>query len=73
MPVLAEASVLFAGACGVSLGSMLLTTALSNAGISLAYAVLGAVAGGSGSFLAVFAAAVVVPALAMGLMRWRRG
>jgi len=52
---------------------MLLTTALSNAGISLAYAVLGAVAGGSGSFLAVFAAAVVVPALAMGLMRWRRG
>ena len=73
VPVLAEASVLFAGACGVSLGSMLLTTALSNAGISLAYAVLGAVAGGSCSFLAVFAAAVVVPALAMGLMRWRRG
>ncbi len=72
VPVLAEASVLFAGACGLPFGSMLLLTALSNAGISLAYGVLGAVAGGSGSFLAVFAAAVVVPALALGLMRLRR-
>ncbi len=72
VPVLAEASVLFAGACGLPFGSMLLLTALSNAGISLAYGVLGALAGGSGSFLAVFAAAVVVPALALGLMRLRQ-
>jgi len=72
VPVLAEASVLLAGACGLPLRSMLLLTALSNAGISLAYAVLGALAGGSGSFLLVFAAAVIVPALALGLLRWSR-
>jgi uncharacterized membrane protein YdjX (TVP38/TMEM64 family) len=72
VPVLAEASVLFAGACGLPLGTVLLLTALSNAGISLAYGILGAVAGGSGSFLAVFAAAVVVPALALGLFRGLR-
>jgi uncharacterized membrane protein YdjX (TVP38/TMEM64 family) len=72
VPVLAEASVLFAGACGLPFATMLSLTALSNAGISLAYGILGAVAGGSGSFLAVFAAAVIVPALALGVARLGR-
>jgi uncharacterized membrane protein YdjX (TVP38/TMEM64 family) len=73
VPVLAEASVLLAGAVGLPLRTMLLLTGLSNAGVSLAYAVLGAVAGGTGSFLLVFGAAVIVPALAvLGLRAIRR-
>jgi uncharacterized membrane protein YdjX (TVP38/TMEM64 family) len=65
VPVLAEASVLFAGACALPFGRMLALTALSNAGIALVYAALGAVAGGTGSFLLVFAAAVLVPGIAL--------
>lgn len=64
VPVLAEASVLAAGAIGISLPSLAWWTTLANVGVAITYATLGAQAATASSFLLVFAASMVLPALA---------
>ncbi len=69
MPVLAEASCLFAGASAMPFRRFTLLAALANLGISLAYAAAGAFAASKESFLLAFAGAVSIPAIAMLLSR----
>jgi uncharacterized membrane protein YdjX (TVP38/TMEM64 family) len=72
VPVLAEASALLAGACGMPLGRFLAASTLANLGISLAYAAVGATAADVSSFLLAFFGAIGVPGLAMLIARRRR-
>lgn len=72
VPVLAEASVFFAGAIGVPFRRFLWITTLSNAGISILYAALGAYGMENDSLWAAVAGSVILPAAALGLMRTRR-
>lgn len=69
VPVLAEASVVMAGVLGVNPARFFLTTLLANIGISLAYCGVGALALEFNSFLAAFAGAIGVPAVAIGAIR----
>jgi uncharacterized membrane protein YdjX (TVP38/TMEM64 family) len=69
VPVLAEASTLFAGVTRVPFPAYLGITTLANAGISIIYGAVGARALDSGSFLLAFAGSVVLPGLAMLLDR----
>jgi uncharacterized membrane protein YdjX (TVP38/TMEM64 family) len=69
VPVLAEASVLFAGMSRMSRRQFLFLCALSNAGISLVYAGLGAYAASANSFLLAFAGALLLPGIALSLWR----
>ncbi|MDX1982709.1 MAG: VTT domain-containing protein [Bryobacteraceae bacterium] len=72
VPVLAEASVFFAGLTGMAWCRFLLMTALSNLGISAVYAAAGAFAARRDSFLLAFASAVLIPGAAMLMARnWR--
>ena len=64
VPVLAEASVLVAGATGLPLRTAMAATSLSNLGVAGAYAALGALSHDPVSFLVVFAATCILPALA---------
>lgn len=69
VPVLAEASVLAAGATHMSWRTFATATGLANLGIAAAYSTLGALAFETESFLLVFAAAIAVPMIAVGLFR----
>lgn len=69
VPVLAEASVVFAGLSRMSPHRFLVTCALSNLGISASYAAVGASSMEAGSFLLLFAGWVLLPALALLLVR----
>jgi uncharacterized membrane protein YdjX (TVP38/TMEM64 family) len=69
VPVLAEASVLFAGISGMPLRQFGWMAGLSNAGISLGYAAVGAYALEANSFLVAFAGAILLPAAALLLTR----
>ena len=71
VPVLAEASVLFAGIAGMPIRRFLLLASLSNLGIALAYAAVGAYALEVESFLLAFGGAVVLPGVAMMVARFR--
>jgi membrane protein DedA with SNARE-associated domain len=71
VPVVAEASVFFAGLTRRPFGRFLLITTLSNFGISLAYAATGAFAAKTDTFLYAFAGAIGIPAVAMLLTRNR--
>lgn len=71
VPVLAEASVVFAGASRMSPRSFLTASALANLGISATYAAVGASAARTGSFLLLFAGMVLLPTLALWLVRPR--
>jgi len=62
LPVLAEASVLVAGAARIPLRTALLATGLANVGIAAMYATLGSLARGWLSFLLIFAGACILPA-----------
>jgi membrane protein DedA with SNARE-associated domain len=73
VPVLAEASVLLAGTARLPFRRFLVVCSLSNLGISLVYAVAGALSATAGSFFLALAAAVVVPAVASLALRRRRG
>lgn len=64
VPVLAETTVLVAGACGASPGRLFLPITLSSLGMAGVYAWLGAAAGGEVSFLVVFAASCILPSAA---------
>jgi uncharacterized membrane protein YdjX (TVP38/TMEM64 family) len=65
IPVLAEASVIFAGIVRRPFGRVLSMTTWSNAGIALGYAAIGAYSMQVDSFLLAFLGAMVVPAVAM--------
>jgi uncharacterized membrane protein YdjX (TVP38/TMEM64 family) len=69
VPVLAEVSVVFAGTSRMSPRAFFLVCALSNLGVSLTYSAVGAFAAGAGSFLLFFAGMVLVPGLALTLVR----
>jgi uncharacterized membrane protein YdjX (TVP38/TMEM64 family) len=68
VPVLAEASVLFAGIARIHFGRFMLLTTLSNLGISAVYAAVGAFSSNLNSFLLAFFGAVLIPGVAMWLM-----
>jgi membrane protein DedA with SNARE-associated domain len=69
VPVLAEASVVMAGASRAPLGRFLLMTGLSNLGISAIYAAAGAYSSSRDTFFLAFAAAIAAPGLAILLTR----
>jgi uncharacterized membrane protein YdjX (TVP38/TMEM64 family) len=70
VPVLAEASTLLAGATRVTPWGFFLVTSLGNLGLASAYAVIGLLAlSGVWAMLAPFAFGVVVPAVAISLLR----
>ena len=70
VPVLAEASTVLAGVGRVPLGRFFVLVTLSNVGISLAYAAVGAYASDVESFLLAFAGAVILPGVAMAIARF---
>jgi len=69
VPVMAEASVVFAGTIRMPFRRFLTVSLLSNLGISLAYAAVGAYSANVASFLVALAGALLVPAAAMLLAR----
>jgi uncharacterized membrane protein YdjX (TVP38/TMEM64 family) len=71
VPVLAEASVVFAGISRMPPRRFLLLTGLSNLGISAIYAAAGAYSSSRDTFLLAFAAAVAIPGLAILITRPR--
>jgi uncharacterized membrane protein YdjX (TVP38/TMEM64 family) len=72
LPVLAEASTLFAGMSRMPFRRFLLVSVLSNVGISLVYATIGRHAVQVNSFLCGFAGAVVVPLVALLFLQQKR-
>jgi uncharacterized membrane protein YdjX (TVP38/TMEM64 family) len=69
VPVLAEVSVVFAGTSRMSPRAFFTVCALANLGVSVTYSAVGAFAAGLGSFLLFFAGMVLVPGLALALVR----
>lgn len=70
IPVLAELSVIAAGALGLSMRSVLMTTLLANVGIASVYAGLGSMAGaGWLGFALILAASLALPALTILISR----
>jgi membrane protein DedA with SNARE-associated domain len=69
VPVLAELSVVFAGTSRMPARSFFAVCALANLGVSLTYSAVGAFAAGLDSFLLFFAGMVLVPGLALALVR----
>ncbi len=67
VPVLAEASVLFAGMSKMNFRRFLIISTLSNLGISIVYAAVGAYSVSENSFLLAFAGAIIIPAVAKGV------
>ena len=65
VPVLAEASVIFAGLAHAPFGRFTALTALANLGIAAGYSAMGAFSMRVESFLLAFLGALVVPGLAM--------
>jgi membrane protein DedA with SNARE-associated domain len=73
VPVLAEATVIFAGLVRAPLARFLALTASSNLGIAAGYAAIGAYSMRVESFLLAFIGAIVVPGLALLVARAVRG
>ncbi|MBN1934616.1 MAG: VTT domain-containing protein [Anaerolineae bacterium] len=71
VPVLAEASILFAGISRMPWSRFLLLTTLSNLGVSAVYAAVGAFSSNANSFLLAFGGAILIPWIAM--LATRRG
>ncbi|MDX2111207.1 MAG: VTT domain-containing protein [Verrucomicrobiota bacterium] len=71
VPILAEASVIFAGLAGMDFMRFLLLSTLANAGVALVYAAVGALAAGANAFLLAFFASILLPWLAMTLTRYK--
>ncbi len=72
VPVLAEASTLFAGMGRMHFGRYLAMTSLSNLAISAAYASVGATLTAAHSFLLAFAGAIFLPLTAMTIAKGLR-
>jgi uncharacterized membrane protein YdjX (TVP38/TMEM64 family) len=69
VPVLAEASVIFAGLIGAPFARFLALTALSNLGIAIGYAAFGAFSMSVDSFLVAFLGALAIPGAAIGIAK----
>ena len=69
VPVLAEASVIFAGLVGAPFGRFLTMAVLSNLGIAMGYTAFGAFSMRIDSFLAAFLGALILPGVAILLAR----
>ncbi|MDD4736693.1 MAG: VTT domain-containing protein, partial [Kiritimatiellae bacterium] len=69
VPVLAEAAVIVAGMGRMPFARFLLLSTLSNLGISLVYALVGAFSADSGAFFWSFAGAILLPLAALLLMK----
>lgn len=69
VPVLAEISVVFAGLSRIPFSRFLRLSALSNLGISAAYAAVGSSAAEAESFLLAFGGAIAIPAIGWILLR----
>ncbi|NMO15064.1 DedA family protein [Pyxidicoccus fallax] len=69
VPVLAEASVVFAGTSRMPPRAFFTVCALANLGVSATYAALGATAAEWESFVVLFAGMVLVPGLALAWVR----
>ncbi len=72
VPVLAEASVVFAGAARMPRARFAVLVGLSNAAIALVYAFVGAFALETQTFLPAFLGSIALPGLAMLLTRRKR-
>lgn len=70
IPVLAEASVIVAGAARMSFPRFLTVTALSNLGVAVVYATAGAVSATSGSFFLALGAALALPLPFLAIRRY---
>jgi uncharacterized membrane protein YdjX (TVP38/TMEM64 family) len=73
VPVLAEASVIFAGLVGASFPRFVALSALSNLGIAAGYAAFGAYSMSVDSFVVAFLGALVIPGIVMGIARLTLG
>jgi uncharacterized membrane protein YdjX (TVP38/TMEM64 family) len=69
VPMLAEASVWFAGLGRMRVGRYVLLVTLANLGISAVYAAVGALSATVSSFLLAFAAAILIPLIGMLIAR----
>lgn len=69
VPVLAESTVVFAGVVRMPVSQFTWLTALSNAGIALVYAAVGAHAMETTAFLAAFGGSIAIPGVLIGLHR----
>jgi uncharacterized membrane protein YdjX (TVP38/TMEM64 family) len=69
VPVLAEASVIFAGIVRVPFRPFVWLTAMSNLGIALGYAAFGAFSMRLDSFLVAFVGALLLPGIVLGVSR----
>jgi uncharacterized membrane protein YdjX (TVP38/TMEM64 family) len=69
VPVLAEASVIFAGLVGAPFGRFVVMAVLSNLGIAVGYTAFGAFSMRIDSFLAAFLGALILPAAAILIAR----
>jgi uncharacterized membrane protein YdjX (TVP38/TMEM64 family) len=69
VPVLAEASVIFAGLVRAPFGRFLQLTAWSNLGIAVAYAAFGAFSMRVDSFLLAFLGALIIPGIAIAISK----
>ena len=69
VPVVAEASVVFAGIVHAPVARVLWLTALSNLGIALGYAAFGAFSMRIDSYVAAFIGALALPGIALGVSR----
>lgn len=73
VPVLAEASVIFAGLVGTPFTHFVALTALSNLGIAVGYAAFGAFSMSVDSFLVAFLGALIIPGVVMGIAKMTIG
>ncbi len=71
VPILSEASVLFAGMSRMAPLPVLLVTSLANFFVAGLYVVLGAWGREADAFLAAFGVSILLSALFMGIARWR--
>ncbi len=69
VPVLAEASTIFAGLGAMPFGRYMLVTGAANFGISLGYSCVGALATDWNSFLLAFLGALLIPGVLLGVAR----
>jgi hypothetical protein len=69
VPVLAEASVIFAGLVGAPYGRFLALTSLSNLGVAMGYAAFGSFSMSVDSFLLAFLGALLIPGIVMGIAK----
>lgn len=71
IPLLAETSVIFAGIGRMQISRFIIMIILSNLGISIVYAFVGAYSAGINSFLLAFAGAISFPGILLLILRYK--